>query len=180
MKQLFTSRNVWLYVAGIVLVNVLFATLPLIPLFGTMIPPASLVVGATFILRDLAQRAVGHNVIVPMAIAVAITALVAGPQLALASGLAFAVSELFDYAVYSWSKLTVIMRVLVGSLFALPIDTVVFLYMLPFAGALTFTSVLVMTASKILGVAVAYAIVAARAKDQGFYSIDQYWRAKEV
>jgi hypothetical protein len=54
------------YIFSIVLINIGFIYVPLIPFFDTMYPPMTLLVGLVFILRDYAQREVGHNVIIAM------------------------------------------------------------------------------------------------------------------
>ena len=59
MKYKFTLS----YILAIVLVNMGFIYVPMIPMFGEMFPPMSLVVGAVFILRDFAQREIGHRVL---------------------------------------------------------------------------------------------------------------------
>ena len=74
----------------------------LIPVgFGLMAPSGTLAAGITYVARDVVQRTIGRRwslLIIP--IGVAITALL-NVQLALASGAAFAFSELVDYAVYT-------------------------------------------------------------------------------
>jgi len=42
------------YIVLIVLVNIGFTVVPLVPLFGEMFPPMSLVVGLIFVARDYA------------------------------------------------------------------------------------------------------------------------------
>ena len=83
-------KSVAFYIALIVLVNWLFTVLPLLPLpTGDMFPPASLVVGFIFVLRDYAQRAIGHWVIVAMFFAGALSYFMASPYVAVASVTAF-------------------------------------------------------------------------------------------
>lgn len=90
--------------------------------------PVTIVTGLVLVVRDFAQREIGHEVLIAMAIALALTALFAGKELALASGLAFAVSELVDWAMFTFTKLRLSSRVLISSALAAPIDTTLFLY----------------------------------------------------
>lgn len=83
------------YMALIVGVNWGFAVTPLIALpNGEMWPPMSLVVGFIFVVRDYAQRRVGHKVLWAMLVGCVVSWYMATPQLAVASAAAFAVGEL--------------------------------------------------------------------------------------
>ena len=91
------------YVLLIVLVNWLFTVVPLVELpGGTMWPPVSLLVGFVFVARDFAQREVGHWVLALMAVGVVLSYFMASPQVAFASATAFLISELLDWAVYTY------------------------------------------------------------------------------
>lgn len=73
-----------------------------VTLLGLTAPSGVLFVGLAFTLRDLAQLALGRWWIVgAIAVGAGISALTASPGLAVASGLAFGVSEAFDFAVYT-------------------------------------------------------------------------------
>ena len=80
------------------------------------------------VVRDFAQREVGHYVLIAMAIALILTAMAAGPELALASGGAFAIAELVDWALFTFTKYKLSTRVLLSSAIAAPLDTTIFLY----------------------------------------------------
>jgi len=54
--------------------------------------------------------------------------LAAGPELALASGGAFAIAELVDWALFTFTKYKLSTRVLLSSAIAAPLDTTIFLY----------------------------------------------------
>ena len=56
------------YILSIALINVGFVYVPLIPFYDTMYPPMSIVVGLIFILRDFAQKEIGHRVFIAMLI----------------------------------------------------------------------------------------------------------------
>jgi len=51
-----------------------------------------------------------------------------GPELALASGGAFAIAELVDWALFTFTKYRLSTRVLLSSAIAAPLDTTIFLY----------------------------------------------------
>lgn len=90
--------------------------------------PVTIVTGLVLVVRDFAQREVGHYVLIAMAIALALTAIAAGPELALASGGAFAIAELVDWALFTFTKYKLSTRVLLSSAIAAPLDTTIFLY----------------------------------------------------
>lgn len=119
----------WLlaYVATIVLVNIGFSHIPPIETQFGLFAPMALVVGGVFVLRDFAQRQAGHYVLVAMGIGALLSYAMASPYVAIASALAFAVSELVDWVIYSTTKKPFHERILWSSVVSTPIDTVVFL-----------------------------------------------------
>ena len=135
------------YIAAIVLVNMGFIYIPMIPMFGEMFPPMSLVVGAVFILRDFAQREIGHKVLGAMLVGAGLSYFMADPFVALASVVAFAVSEIVDWAVYTYTKRPLRQRILFSSALGTPIDSAVFLTMLGFFSPVGF---LLMTIGKMI------------------------------
>ena len=120
------------YVVSIVLVNIGFVYVTPVPLLGEMFPPMSLLVGVIFILRDFAQREIGHKVLGAMAIGAVLSYLMADPFVAIASLVAFIISELADWAVYTFTKKPLGQRILISSAVGTPIDSAVFLWMLGF------------------------------------------------
>ena len=138
-----------LYVVLIVVVNYAFTIVPLVKLpDGTMWPPVSLLVGFVFIARDFAQREVGHKVLLAMLTGVVISYFMASPLVATASAVAFLVSELVDWVVYTFLKRPLSQRILYSSLLGAPVDSAVFLGML---NLLNPVGIVAMTASKIIG-----------------------------
>lgn len=91
-----------LYIATIFGANWAIATFGLVPVgFGLMAPAGVYFVGAAFTLRDLAQERVGkRGILAAVVVGAALSAFVS-PQFALASGAAFLLSELADFAVYT-------------------------------------------------------------------------------
>lgn len=114
------------YFSAIVFSNLLMLWLPMMPLAGTVIPPAIITFGFVFVLRDFAQRAIGHSVLVFMAAAAVATFFLAGPAIASASVTAFVISELTDWAAYTLLRRPLRQRILISSLISVPVDTAVF------------------------------------------------------
>ena len=115
--------------------------------------PVTIVTGLVLVVRDFAQREIGHEVLIAMAVALGLTALAAGPELALASGAAFAISEMVDWALFTFSKYTLSTRVLLSSALAAPLDTTIFLYGASMIrdGQLTLPNVIMSIAGKMVG-----------------------------
>jgi uncharacterized PurR-regulated membrane protein YhhQ (DUF165 family) len=117
------------YVALIPFINWSFTWAPMWEVLpGWAFNPVTIVTGLVLVVRDFAQREVGHWVLVAMAIALVLTAVAAGPELALASGGAFAIAELVDWALFTFTKYELSTRVLLSSAIAAPLDTTIFLY----------------------------------------------------
>ena len=118
------------YIISIAVINVGFVYVPLIPFYDTMYPPMSIVVGLIFILRDFAQKEIGHKVFIAMLIGAFLSYMMANPYIAVASLVAFLVSETVDWGVYSFKKKPLNERILISSLISTPIDSAIFLIMI--------------------------------------------------
>ena len=137
------------YVLSIAAINFGFAHVPLLPTpWGDMWPPMSIAVGFVFVLRDFAQREVGHGVLLAMLAGAALSWFMASPFVAIASATAFLVSEFGDWGVYTWTRRPLRERILWSSALGTPIDSAVFLAMI---GHFSWSGVALMTASKMLG-----------------------------
>lgn len=157
MNNISKYKYTAIYIVLIVLVNWGFTVTPLIPLpTGDMFPPMSLVVGFVFVSRDFAQREIGHSVIVAMLVGAVLSYFMADPYVALASLVAFLISEGADWAIYTWTKKPFEQRILLSSIASTPIDSAVFLAMI---GHLSATAVVVMTLSKMIGAIIIWKIV---------------------
>jgi len=156
---------VYLYVLLIPLVNWSFAHVPTIPMpDGGAWSPMAVVTGLILVVRDFAQREVGHAIFLPLVIGIAVSFVMAPPAIALASAAAFGISELVDWAVYSFSKKPLSKRVLISSAISAPLDSAMFwaLASLTVAGVFTWSTVITAVASKLLGAYVVYRILKAR------------------
>lgn len=99
--------------------------------FGLMAPSGVLLAGLALVLRDLVQRRLGKSWAIAAIIAGALLSyLLAPPALVVASAVAFLLSELADFAVYTpLQERRLILAVVASSLVGLAIDSVVFLYL---------------------------------------------------
>jgi uncharacterized PurR-regulated membrane protein YhhQ (DUF165 family) len=91
------------YIASIVAANWLIQTFGVVPVgFGLAAPAGVFAAGISFTLRDLAQESAGRWWTIAAIGAGALLSLgISAPQFAVASGIAFLVSELADLAVYT-------------------------------------------------------------------------------
>jgi queuosine precursor transporter len=98
---------------------------------GLMAPSGVLMIGLALVLRDLVQRRLGRTWAVAAILAGAgLSALLAPPALVVASGTAFLLSELADFAVYTpLQERRLVLAVLASSAVGLVIDSIVFLYL---------------------------------------------------
>jgi len=141
------------YILSVVLINVGFVYVPLIPFYDTMYPPMSIIVGIIFILRDYAQREIGHKVIGAMVIGAVLSYVMANPFIAVASFVAFMISELTDWGVYTFTGKPLHERILISSLASTPVDSAVFLLMI---GQFSMLACITMFASKMLAALAIY------------------------
>lgn len=90
------------YIATIFGANWAISTFGLVPVgFGLYAPAGVYFVGVAFTLRDLAQESVGKRAVIVAILVGAVLSALVSPQFALASGVAFLVSEALDFVVYT-------------------------------------------------------------------------------
>ncbi|MEM7639162.1 MAG: hypothetical protein AAF269_08865 [Pseudomonadota bacterium] len=126
----------YIYVALIPFLNWSFGIIPEFAILepnstfskGLSLHPMTVVTGLVFVVRDFVQREMKQMVLVCMAMAIGWSFFYAWPVIALASGLAFAISEFFDWLLFTFTKYRLSTRILLSSAVAAPIDTSVFLY----------------------------------------------------
>ena len=145
-----------LYIILIVLINIGFSFVPLVPIFGEMFPPLSLAVGLIFVARDFAQREIGHKVIGAMLIAGLLSYIMADPFVAMASVTAFIISEFADWGIYTWTKKPFAQRILISSIISTPLDSGIFLAMI---GHFSILNTALMTIAKMIGAIVVWKLV---------------------
>jgi uncharacterized PurR-regulated membrane protein YhhQ (DUF165 family) len=123
--------------------------------FDQRIPIGTLLVGFIFVIRDYAQREIGSRVYAAMLIGVVLSYIMADPFVAMASAVAFGVSELIDAIVYTYTKRPMRERVLISSAASTPIDSTIFLLVL---GFFDWIGLVVMVVVKMLGAVIVWKI----------------------
>ncbi len=98
---------------------------------GLMAPSGVLMIGLALVLRDLVQRRLGAKFVLGAIVAGAgLSAALAPPALVVASGTAFLLSELADFAVYTpLQRRRLVLAVFLSGLVGLVIDSAAFLYL---------------------------------------------------
>ncbi len=96
---------------------------------GIMAPSGVLMIGLALVLRDLVQRRLGARWAIGAILAgAALSSQLAPPNLVLASGVAFLLSELADFAVYTpLQRRRLVLAVVASGMVGLIIDSVLFL-----------------------------------------------------
>jgi uncharacterized PurR-regulated membrane protein YhhQ (DUF165 family) len=148
-------------------VNWSFQWAPQWTLFGDFIfNPITVVTGLILVVRDFAQRQVGHWIFFAMLVALALTVWLATPQLAIASGTAFLISETIDWALFTFTRASLPTRVLLSTAIAAPIDSLAFLFLIDNVRAdthqLTPANLIMSIFSKLLGLVVVVALMKVR------------------
>lgn len=155
------------YILLIPLINWSFTWAPMVELPGLAkwaFNPVTIVTGLVLVVRDFAQREIGHEVLIAMAFALFLTFVTSGGALALASGAAFLISELIDYALFTFTKYKLSTRVLLSSAIAAPIDTTAFLFGASFirAGQLTAPNIIMSIGGKMVGALIIWWLIRQR------------------
>jgi uncharacterized PurR-regulated membrane protein YhhQ (DUF165 family) len=131
------------YIASIVAANWLTVTYGLVPIgFGLLVTAGTFAAGIALIARDAVQTTSGRIVTITAILAgAALSWFLSAPFIALASALAFLVSEAVDYGVFTRIRERSLPRaVVLSSVIAAPVDTVLFLWLAGFP--VTFAAVL--------------------------------------
>lgn len=152
LNKIFTP---WMgfYVLTVLVLNLGFSYVPMIDTALGLISPMAVIAGLVFVVRDFAQRDSGHYVLFAMLTAAILTFLLADPFVAMASVVAFGLSEVTDYVLYTITKKPFHKRVMVSSLISTPVDTAVFLGMI---SSLTVGTFVLMVLAKLVAAAVIF------------------------
>lgn len=143
-----------IYLASIVAVNFAFSVLPMIDLpFDQHIPFGTFLVGFIFVFRDYAQREIGSGIYIAMLVGVLLSYVMADPFVAVASAVAFGLSELIDAIVFTYTKKPMRDRILFSSAASTPVDSAVFLLML---GFFNWLGLIIMIVVKMIGALVVW------------------------
>lgn len=123
------------YMGSIVAANWLTSTIGLVPIsFGLLVTAGTFAAGAALVLRDRVDSTGGRKLVfAAIAAGAVLSYALASPAIAAASAIAFTFSELVDWAVFAPMKnCTLPGAVLVSSIVAAPVDTVLFLHLAGF------------------------------------------------
>jgi uncharacterized PurR-regulated membrane protein YhhQ (DUF165 family) len=98
---------------------------------GLMAPSGVVMIGIALVLRDLVQRRLGTEFgLAAIVVGAVISALVAPKALVVASAVAFFISELADFAVYTpLARRRLVLAVMLSSVAGIIIDSIVFLWL---------------------------------------------------
>lgn len=155
-----------IYVGLMPLINWSFAAVPTFAIpeafGGGQFQPLAVVTGLVLVVRDFAQREIGHRVLAAMIIGLLFSTMTSWIVVVFASGAAFLISELVDWAVYSFTKRPLSQRIMISSALSAPLDQVVFIWLASFVvpGIFAWGTVLTGILSKLAGAAVVSWIVA--------------------
>lgn len=130
-------RVAWLaaYVASIVAANWMTATFGLVPIgLGLAVTAGTFAAGFALVGRDGVQVTSGKAwALAAIVVGSVLSAITSSPALALASGLAFLISELVDFTVFTpLRSRSLPTAVVVSSVVSAPVDTVLFLHLAGF------------------------------------------------
>jgi uncharacterized PurR-regulated membrane protein YhhQ (DUF165 family) len=147
--MLLRYKSTLTYLIFIILINTAYPIFPFMTIAGAPFSTGDMLVGAVYVLRDFAQREAKHYVILAMLLGAAISYLFADKAMAIASVAAFTVAETIDWAIFTFTNKPLSERLLWSSSISAPIDSMVFLAIL---GPFNLAGILVLCASKTLGV----------------------------
>lgn len=152
------------FAATVVAANWLTTTVGMVPIgLGMVVTAGTFAAGAALVLRDGVDRTGGRRwVALSIAVGIVLSYALASPAIAVASAVAFAASELADWAVFSPIRpRSLPAAVLASSVVSAPVDTVLFLALagFPVTPAAVFGQFVVKTA---LAALVSIAVVARR------------------
>lgn len=142
-----------LYILNILLLNLGFSYVPMIDTAIGLLSPMAVFAGFVFVIRDFAQRELGHLVLLGMVAGAVLSFWMADPYVALASVAAFATAEIADWLLYTFTKKPFHKRVLISSVLSTPIDTAVFLGMI---SGLTVGTFILMVVAKMIAALIIY------------------------
>lgn len=148
------------YLACILGANAAIQHYGIIPVgFGLSAPAGVYFIGPALVFRDLVQWTLGKYVsLVTLAFGAVMSYAIADPHIATASAVAFGISELADFALFTWIAPRWSRAVLAGGIAGALLDSAVFLWLA--FGSLAFMPGQVL--GKAYGVALAATLIAAR------------------
>lgn len=168
-QKVIYGRTPWtyLYLFLIPFINWCFEHVPtvILPAGGDW-NPMTIVTGLVLVVRDFAQREIGHWIFVFLGIGLLLSIVTSDPTIAFASACAFAVSETIDWGLFTYAKMPLSKRVFVSAGISGPIDAAVFLWIASYSipGIFNIWSLLASVVSRFLGCLVVYLLMKHREK----------------
>lgn len=127
-SSFYSYKSTFAYIACIILLNTLFAWVPLIRVGDAAVfSPMDWACGIMYLLRDFAQREIQHKVLWAMLLGGAVSYYLADRYIALASISAFLVAECIDWIIYTFTQRPLSDRLLWSAGVSAPVDSMVFL-----------------------------------------------------
>ena len=171
IQRVFTGRAPWtyLYLVLIPLINWAFDHVYTFKLpHGGDWNPMTVVTGLVLVVRDFAQREVGHYIFAFLALGLVLSVWTSDPTIAFGSACAFAISETIDWALFTFAKLPLSKRVFVSAGISGPIDAAAFLWIANFAlpGIFNWWSLAAAVVSRFIGCFIVYVLMKQREKQQ--------------
>ena len=174
LLALIVAKKPWTatYVGLMPLINWSFSAVPTFPipehLGGGAFQPLAIVTGFVLVVRDFTQKEIGHRVLGAMILGLVFSSMTSWIVVVVASGAAFVISEMVDWAVYSFSKRPLSQRIMLSSTLSAPLDQVVFIYLASFVvpGIFAVGTIVVGIVSKLIGAAVVALVVARQERAQ--------------
>jgi len=123
------------FIGSIVAANWTTSTFGLIPIgFGLLVTAGTFAAGFALVARDGVQVSLGpYWTLAAVGSGAVLSAITSNPAIAIASGIAFLVSELVDFAVFTpMRSRSLPIAVIVSSVASAPVDTVLFLHLAGF------------------------------------------------
>jgi len=118
--------SVVLYLSSIMIANLLVVYFGVVSIGPLVFPAGAVVVGLTFSIRDYVQKKHGKWGCWKWMILATVITYFLNKNIALASVSAFMLSELIDWAVFTFSGLSFRKRIVLSNLFSTPVDSFVF------------------------------------------------------
>ena len=116
-----------MYMLSILLGNLFVIWFDIVYMFGLTFPAGVIFIGLTFSFRDFVQRRWGDWACwIWMGLAVLITFFL-NQKVAFASVAAFSVSELVDWAIFKYLKVSLKKRIIFSNLLSCPLDSIIFI-----------------------------------------------------
>lgn len=125
-KKIFKWMWPFFYILSIIIGNLVVDYFGIIKFLGLMFPAGAIFIGLTFSLRDFTQKYWGNQKVWYFILFSAILTAYMNWKIAVASVIAFLVSESVDWLIFTISKKPLHSRIWISNLFSTPLDSILF------------------------------------------------------